>query len=199
MIQKIVKKSRNNQKLNNKGYTLVELIVAMLIGAIVMLAAAGFMSVGSNLFRNGSSEVNLLLESETALNFVSDLLKESKDYTYYPSVATSKGRYKVLIVNAKDSGTDYLNLIIFNEQKSLLCFEKYEMTYNSLEEISLSEIKDLCDKSGLNDYLATYVKNFIVTPNSLLDVDESIELQIYLKNGNSEYESSLLVTSRNKK
>lgn len=200
MIQKIVKKSMHNKKLNNKGYTLVELIVAMLIGAIVMLAAAGFVSLGSNLFRNGTSDVNLSVESETALNFVSDLLRESKDYIYYPSIEAQTGRYKALVVNTSDSGIDYVNVIVFNESESLLCYEKQELpSGDTLSDITLSDIKAICDASGINDYLASYVKNFIVTPSEFEDVNESIKLQIYLKAGNSEYESSLLVTSRNKK
>lgn len=200
MIQKIVKKSMHNKKLNNKGYTLVELIVAMLIGAIVMLAAAGFVSLGSNLFRNGTSDVNLSVESETALNFVSDLLRESKDYIYYPSIEAQTGRYKALVVNTSDSGIDYVNVIVFNESESLLCYEKQELpSGDTLSDITLSDIKAICDASGINDYLASYVKNFIVTPSDFEDVNESIKLQIYLKAGNSEYESSLLVTSRNKK
>lgn len=200
MIQKIVKKSMHNKKLNNKGYTLVELIVAMLIGAIVMLAAAGFVSLGSNLFRNGTSDVNLSVESETALNFVSDLLRESKDYIYYPSIEAQTGRYKALVVNTSDSGIDYVNVIVFNESESLLCYEKQELpSGDTLSDITLSDIKAICDASGVNDYLASYVKNFIVTPSEFEDVNESIKLQIYLKAGNSEYESSLLVTSRNKK
>lgn len=200
MIQKIVKKSMHNKKLNNKGYTLVELIVAMLIGAIVMLAAAGFVSLGSNLFRNGTSDVNLSVESETALNFVSDLLRESKDYIYYPSIEAQTGRYKALVVNTSDSGIDYVNVIVFNESESLLCYEKQELpSGDTLSDITLSDIKAICDASGIDDYLASYVKNFIVTPSEFEDVNESIKLQIYLKAGNSEYESSLLVTSRNKK
>lgn len=185
---------------NNKGFTLVELIVGMLIAAIVMLAAASLTAAGSNLFRNGSSEVNLSVESETALSFISDILKESKDYIYYPSVATDSGRYKVLMVLVSENGDDYHDTIVFNESESLLCFDKKKTDGDTkLDSVSLNEIKNICTNSGRNNYLSMYVKNFIVTPDNYEDATDSIKLQLYFENGKSEYESSILVQSRNRR
>lgn len=199
---RIIQKNNVNSDiaLDNRGFTLVELIVGMLIATIVMLAAASLTAAGSNLFGSGSGEVNLSVESETALSFVSDILKEAKDYVYYPSVVTDSGRYKVLTVLVSDKGDNYCDMIIFNESENLLCFEKDKITQDVvLKDISLKDIKNKCDNSGRNNYLAMYVKNFVVTPDNYSDAKDSIELQLYFKNGKSEYESSILVTSRNRK
>lgn len=58
---------RHRGKLNNKGFSLVELIIAFSILSIVAITVVMVMSAGSNMFTNVDREINLQYKSQTAM------------------------------------------------------------------------------------------------------------------------------------
>ena len=68
---------------NNKGFSLVELIVAFAITAIAGLAVFGLMSAGTNHFTRTGNDVGLQYEQQVVVNRLRDVLLESSDALRY--------------------------------------------------------------------------------------------------------------------
>lgn len=62
---------------NNKGYTLVELLVSVAIFSIVMIGIVSIMSSTSVMYRNGHQEVKLQEEAQIALNQLEEILVDA--------------------------------------------------------------------------------------------------------------------------
>jgi len=68
---------------NNKGFSLVELIVTFAIISIIGLAVAGFMSVSNRQFKTVSNDVGLQYDQQVVVNQIRDYILESSDAIYY--------------------------------------------------------------------------------------------------------------------
>lgn len=64
---------------NNKGTSLIELVIAMTIVAIVLLMIMLFMNTATNCFKLTNDDVNLQMEAQTVINQLSDLVMEARD------------------------------------------------------------------------------------------------------------------------
>lgn len=73
-------------KKDQRGFTLVELIVAVLIMGMVMLAAAGFIASAANSYRVSNIEIELQMEAQIAVNQFGDILIEAREYTVQENV-----------------------------------------------------------------------------------------------------------------
>jgi len=70
---------------NNKGFSLVELIVTFAIISIIGLAVYGFMSVSNSQFKSVSNDVGLQYDQQIVVNQIRDYILESSDAIYYDS------------------------------------------------------------------------------------------------------------------
>ena len=61
-------------KKNQKGFTIVELLIAITILSIVMAVVCGFILVGSRSYAAGNSDINVQQEAQLALNQMSDVM-----------------------------------------------------------------------------------------------------------------------------
>lgn len=68
---------------SNRGFSLVEMIVAFAIAAICGLAIFGFMQSGTNNFTRTSNDVGLQYEQQVVVNQVRDLILESTNSAMY--------------------------------------------------------------------------------------------------------------------
>ena len=59
-----------NISLNNKGFSLVEILVALGISSIVLLGVATFMRSGNNSFRVASEQTSLQNETQDLMNYL---------------------------------------------------------------------------------------------------------------------------------
>jgi len=75
---------------NNKGFSLVELIVALAIFAIAGVAVFGFMVNSSRLYQRTNVEVKLQYEQQLAVNQIRDMVVESDRGIYFADDGTSK-------------------------------------------------------------------------------------------------------------
>ena len=61
---------------NNKGYTLVELLVAMVIFVIMLMEVYSVMANSSTIYRKGGYEVQLQSESQQVIQQIEDIMVE---------------------------------------------------------------------------------------------------------------------------
>lgn len=81
-------------KRNQKGFTIVELLIAVAILSIVIVTVCGFILVGSRSYAAGNSDINVQQEAQLALNQMSDLLIDttrSVTYTGFDAGGTTSG------------------------------------------------------------------------------------------------------------
>ncbi|MBE5935126.1 MAG: prepilin-type N-terminal cleavage/methylation domain-containing protein [Lachnospiraceae bacterium] len=71
-----------NIKLNNKGFSLVEILTALAIGSIVLLGVTAFMNGGSVSYRTATTQVALQDDVQETMNYLTDLLQRSMDVVY---------------------------------------------------------------------------------------------------------------------
>ncbi|MBP5198577.1 MAG: prepilin-type N-terminal cleavage/methylation domain-containing protein, partial [Lachnospiraceae bacterium] len=108
--------------LNNRGFSLVEMLVTIVILAIVGSAVFGFITVTGNFFDRTKKEVNTVTEAEDASNWLTDVISE-----------TARG------ISLRDESASVQVLEVYNEKNA------YTITYDKLAKIIY------CDESALND------------------------------------------------
>lgn len=79
-------------KKNQKGFTIVELLIAVAILSIVVAAVCGFILVGSRSYAAGNSDISVQQEAQLALNQMSDVVIDttrSVTYTGFDAAGTT--------------------------------------------------------------------------------------------------------------
>ncbi len=93
---------------NNKGFSLVEILTALTIGAVILLGVTAFMNGSSVTYRTVTTQVALQDNVQETLNYLSDLLQRSMDvvfdeddgvlYIFMPTKDTQDQAYEIYYV-----------------------------------------------------------------------------------------------------
>ena len=59
---------------DQRGFTIVELLIAIAILSIVVMSVCGFILVGSKSYASANSDINVQQEAQLSLNQMSDVL-----------------------------------------------------------------------------------------------------------------------------
>lgn len=187
-------KRRKQRKLNNYGYSLVEVLVAMTILAIAATAIFEFAIVASRHYRNETLEAEVQYEAQLAMNQIQDLLIDATEGVSY---SYSAGGGETLILSDAGVTANIKYLTIYNDDRYYVL--KWD---GALEQIFYSEYRD--DGTGVfrletnaNEALmAEFVRVFSVDISQLED-NHSVRLDVTFDNGR-EYQVTQNVTLRNK-
>ena len=181
---------------SNKGFSLVELIVAFAILAIAGTAIYGLMSAGTNHFTRTGTDVGLQYEQQVVVNRLRDTLVEASNAINYD--VDGEGNSSLLVYSLEDMGTTGSGAHTHNY--------KYRVTKIFLEGDQLKKI------SALYDDVAdvTTLSGVAATDNSLLgenvkhiDFDLSeiekgkIAFEITFESKDKEITSKQIVSLRN--
>jgi prepilin-type N-terminal cleavage/methylation domain-containing protein len=145
---------------NNKGFTLVELMISMAISAILIGSLAIFMNVSSKSYKAASEEISLQMEAQTILNQLENMIMESCNVKF------SANELKIY-----QNKTDYIS-ITFDSVNQELMFEKVSSGSGTTAERYL---------------FGQYVKNFQVIDTGNNNLNDTIEISIMLENNNNIY------------
>lgn len=196
------------------GFTLVELLIAVTIMAIVTAAVCGFIIVGSKSYASGNSDISVQQEAQLALNQISDVLIDttrSVNYAAYDASGAATLGLKDAEFTFEPAGK---SLTMFNgvsvvDSGGTETIEEGNGNKNYLfywdktdETLYYSEI-DITETSfpmpGENGcvVLAERVKEFSA---DLTQVEEKrvVQISMTFTNGNKEYKTSNNITIRNK-
>lgn len=187
------------KKLNNKGYTLIELIVTILMTAIVAAIISMFISVSRTSYDEVKKEAVLQEEAQMAGSYIGDIAIEASECTFISSLVIDHNNYKVLTIKAPDpeytSGTlkHYYFIILWEENTQTLRFDKVEDTgtppdYATVLPSIISNPRSL---------LARYVTDMqVVTPDASTG-NKLTKITLIFKYRDEEYVLTKNITGRN--
>lgn len=117
---------------SNKGFSLMELIVSILVSSVVILSAVAFFSFSLSRYRKTAEETELMMESQIAVNSIREVVMEAKEpvevgnYTSggvtYPYFAVRTGRG----INIEEiAGVDvYYHLFLLDTAGDVLLYHR---------------------------------------------------------------------------
>lgn len=109
---------------NNKGLSLVELIVTILISSVVMLAVVGLLTTGLDLYKNVNAETELQTESQAACGRINELVQEAQNIQL-----VNVGDSKVLaLMTTEEGGASWWYYIIWDSVGKMLLLTKDSVT-----------------------------------------------------------------------
>lgn len=180
----LFRRKNSVKKLNNKGFTLVELIIVMAIMGLVGLAVAGFIGTSSSQYKSATKEVDLQYEAQIFMNQLGDMVQSATKVTSFTYSATA-GDVEVFEVTKTIEKED-------PEASGNTITEThvYKLTLN-LDKNKVYMQKD----SGSKELMAEYVSGFKAT----IDKDKnSVNFDVDFKNDNKTYNVTQNFTMRNK-
>lgn len=139
-------------KKNNKGFSIIELLVAMAIMAILSVALVGFISSGSNSYRNTNQNVKIQYDQQLVVNQLRDLILEASAGMYYDASSQTLAIYS----RSTDAAgiTSYpVTRISYDSTDKKMTFGK--KTFPTVSAIDFTTITD-------NKLLAEHVSQFNV-------------------------------------
>jgi prepilin-type N-terminal cleavage/methylation domain-containing protein len=179
-------------RLNNKGVTLVELIVAMAVSSIVIGMVVLIISSGSRSFRMGQQEVDLQMQAQTVINQIEDVVIEA----YW-----LEKKSNITIEGTSDVASDVTGYIIYsNEGISAVVFDRTLQLLYFVDGLTASQITTLSTASytKANNFMASHVTDFMMgTDSSTMLTDQKTLLHITLKNNASQYTIDKTIAFRN--
>lgn len=196
---------RTGIRKDQKGFTLVELLVAVAIAAIVGGAVLGFMVVGARSFSSTSAEVNLQHEAQLAFNQLQDMIIDTAvgiDYMY-GSVETEENLVSSEIgipagaafKKLRMYNTDVIYEIVWSRAESRLYYNEY----NAIESTD-SDGNEIIIKGGAKaekERMADDITDFSV---DLTRMESKRIVRVDMEFSRSEkiYRSSHNITLRNR-
>ncbi len=171
---------KKSLKMNNKGLTLIELMVAMLISVIVISMVGMFISVGSKNYKFASKEIKLQMISQTVTNQLDDIIIESY-WMEQKILSTDITAYIIY------SGSDIT--VIFFDKTAHSLYIKDGFTKSQIGTLNTS------DFNVSDNIMSSYVSDFLLTQNQ---TENEIQLKINMVNDTSSYTSAHTIALRNK-
>lgn len=204
---------------NQKGFTLVELIIAVAILAVVTLAVCGFIVVGSRSYTSANTDIMLQQDAQLALNQMSDVIIDTTESISYSGLVggsmqtvlkdsefSGEVTDKCLAVVNKKPETGDLNQnpsywFYYSKDDETIYFNEVDL-YDGIADPDAgpteSEIKDKFDAASTDKaVLVEHVTDFSVDV-SQFEQNRVVMLALTFENGNRMYSTSNNVTVRNR-
>lgn len=192
---------------DHKGFTLVELIIAVAILSIVVLAVCGFIVVGSRSYTSANTDVMLQQEAQLALNQISDVIIDTTDSISYGGKSDGESEMEMVLKDSEFGGEPTEKyLVVVNKKAGNNDNPSYWFCWNKAEEVVyFNTSDDVVDESNPKPHfvdsdkavLAQHVKEFHVDI-SQFEQNRVVMLSMTFENGNRKYTTSNNVTVRNR-
>ena len=147
-------------KQNNKGFSLLEVVVALAISSLVFICVSGFVSVGLRTSNTTKANSTVSQETQTTINQLNRMVMEATKAIYSYSSGedtsfTALGADEVLMIlnGGEDGANDYFHLIVWSKADYRLYYAKVEVTASLTEENVKSVVK-----TKAADYISNQMK-----------------------------------------
>lgn len=157
---------------DNRGFTLIEMLTAISILAIVMVSLAFIMSYSSRNYRNLNEEVALQTEAQIIMNQINDLIIEGYNVKFNPAGELTIYQEDVTYSIILDTTGHQLDFIKFTPDGTQI---------------------------GNKELLGKYVEEFQVVDTGADDSNSQIQVSLSLKKEKSTFQlKNQVITLRNK-
>lgn len=206
-----MQKIKENSQLNNKGFTLIEMIVAVSIIAIFTGVVLRFVTTGSNLFRNTSNTAKVQMETQETFDKIEDIIIDANRRLSYGETShifqvssfdeqvarKSSGTAKLAALKAASSAgnstsedENVRDYIIWNQSEEEIRYIHAEKTDGKWKNSNTSS----SDSHG--DILATGVTYFQADVSKVIS-DHIVNFTLRTRKGTKEVETVHSVSLRN--
>lgn len=174
---------------NNKGFTLVELIICILIFGIIVAAVFGFMISGSKSYETVNGRVTLQMDSQLTMNFINEYLIDCDTAVY------SDGSSMLCLIDKISSGGYTAYVFRYIDADNTLYFsQSISVTPNADGSFACS--------MGTPEILSDMVDSFSVATGIIIDENTtrvgSVDTTLSFKNFSTYKTFSQKVSLRNK-
>lgn len=192
---------------DHKGFTLVELIIAVAIMSIVTLAVCGFIVVGSRSYASANTDIMLQQEAQLALNQISDVIIDTTDSINYGGKDDAASEMQMVLKDSEFSTEPTEKcLIVINKKDGNNDNPSYWFSWNKTDEvIYFNTSDDVVDESNPKPEFVDADKAILAQHVKELHIDISqfeenrvVMISMTFANGNREYTTSNNITVRNK-
>ena len=184
-------------KMNNKGFSLVEILTTLAIGSVILLGVTAFMNGGSTTYRTVTTQVALQDDVQETVNYLTDLLQRSMD-VYYNS--TEKILY--IFMPKKDTETEEFEVyyVIFDDANDTVYVHSEGVgnhNYNEFIQLTASEISSYSIKQNI---LADELRSFHVDIERDATTDEVsiVHVNVGFFKNNRHRDSTISIRPRNR-
>lgn len=180
---------RKRHQLNNRGISLVELIVTMAIAAIVSLGIITFIITSYNQYRSQNSNINLQYEAQLTMNQLEDMILNASNGVSFDAATKTLTLYNQTSKPQEDGTVAYENVISvisWDESAHQLILTKY--LYNP-------DDGSRTPTSG-NQLMAEYITDFEVNLDEL-ESKHVVNVSLHLALDTKSYNTDKDITIRN--
>lgn len=197
-------------KADSRGFTLVELLIAIAIASVIGAAVFGFIVVGAKSFSSTSSDINVQHEAQLVFNQVQDLLVDTAigvDYMYSDSANTDKivssdaeipatATEKKLVMYNYDPDDDSKHVyeVVWNVAESRLYYSEY-LPLLSVDGAGVSTVSKGSVVHGMQ-LMGENVVDFAVDLSDMVS-KRIVRVDFEFMRGTKNYRSSHNITLRN--
>lgn len=199
---------------DNRGFSLVELIVVVLITGILMLAIMTFLSSSRSMYQTVSTSATLQEEALTTERVISEYLMEASDYNFSnTNVSVGTTVTDIFWIKAKeneatssDPSKQYsIYYFVLDKASGKLKYYKDKYNENHLIDasgnvINTNKLKDECfGTKEKYSVVANYVKSISVSTISRADRKNLICMTITYNYAGKDFVSNITAVTRNEK
>lgn len=191
---------------DNRGLTLVELLITVAILSIVIVSATAFMSTGSNTFAKGNADSTVQKEAELAVNQMEDMII---DVNGGLDKTDDSDKTELILYNASDEGgvTTYTKEAITwdKAQKRIVC-SKWNVNYDIASDSYVVDGTALYENQPLAEHVVDFKVDLTdkfeekASDGSTVEIIKSVQITAACEDGSGRaaYATSPIITLRNR-
>ena len=185
-------------KMDNKGFSVIELLVTTVLFSTVALAVTFFITTGMNTCNVAQNYINLQMESQIIINQLSNFTIEGNDVSFSGD-GTNNGTYHIYFVDKNTKDT---------KREAIICFvaKQKKLFYYELDPTLAPPIADIKEEISKAEDIT---QDVVITHGELLGENVSffeiktdkkpyIEMNLTLEYDDNKYQTQESVTLRNK-
>jgi prepilin-type N-terminal cleavage/methylation domain-containing protein len=156
----------------NKGFTLVEMVVAFAILAVVMLSVTFVISTSSNTYTKIAADINLQYESQLAMSQLQEYIIDCD-----ACIGTGSGGGSLYIINKTDSAYEAYKFAKKTDTDELYFYKATMDAFNP----AAPDLSAVTFDSG--QLMSSYIKSFTASVSASPDAQTALSVIVTIKYG----------------